>query len=197
MKRKYKSINKEEFSQFYEVTRDGRIFSKETNREYFPSNDVKGYKILRLPYLDSTNKDKRRPFKVHRLVAMFYLKDYSEDLQVNHKNGDKADNRVENLEMVTNRQNVLHAWNVLDSTKRRENARQREKQNKDKIQKAVEASIKANSKRIAKLNDNKEIIEIFDSLWKAAKSMKRAFSGISYAAKNGTKSAGFYWKYIC
>lgn len=32
---------------------------------------------------------------------------------------DQTDNRVENLEMVTNQENVLHAWRQLDSTERR------------------------------------------------------------------------------
>lgn len=74
--------------------------------------------------------------KVHRLVAMFYLDDYSEDLQVNHKNGIKTDNRVENLEMVTNQQNVLHAFRVLDSSERRRKiseANKRRKYNKKNI----------------------------------------------------------------
>jgi hypothetical protein len=66
----------------------------------------------------SQHPDGRKPIKLHRLVAMFHLDDYSEDLQVNHKNGIKNDNRVENLEMATNSQNQIHAWNKLDSSSR-------------------------------------------------------------------------------
>lgn len=104
----------------YIVTKNGTIIRRCDNKELKPSLDNKGYKRIRLknpPF--SKNKDKRKSYKIHRLVAMYYLDDYDDKLQVNHKNGIKTDNRVENLEMVTNRQNVLHAWRVLDSTERR------------------------------------------------------------------------------
>lgn len=45
-------------------------------------------------------------FKVHRLVAMHFLPDYNENLSVNHKNHNRWDNSVENLEMMTLEDNV-------------------------------------------------------------------------------------------
>lgn len=103
----------------YEITRDGEVINKKNGRRYTPTKDYKGYLRVRLPYPSTPSSDGRRPFKVHRLVAMCYLDNYSEWLQVNHKNGIKDDNRVENLEMVTNKDNVLHAWRTLDATSRR------------------------------------------------------------------------------
>lgn len=103
----------------YHVTKDGKIIRISDKKELKPSFDKKGYLRIRLhvPLL-SHNPDKRKPYKVHRLVAMYYLDDYSPQLQVNHKNGNKSDNRVENLEMVTNRDNVIHAWKYLDKVGR-------------------------------------------------------------------------------
>lgn len=117
--RKFK-VEKEVLQSLYVVTSDGIVFRKPDGYQYSPTLDHKGYLRLRLPYPKAQSKDGRYPFKVHRLVAMFYLDDYSENLQVNHKNGIKTDNRVINLEMVTNSQNALHAWRILDSSKRRE-----------------------------------------------------------------------------
>jgi hypothetical protein len=53
---------------------------------------------------------------VHRLVAYAFI-DFDHALQVNHINGDKHDNRIENLEPVTPSQNVLHAKRVLHKSK--------------------------------------------------------------------------------
>ena len=92
------------FERIYIISSEGRIQSS-----YRPGRNRKqdtnncGYKTVDL------YKDKKCISKtVHRLVARAFLGERP-DLEVNHKNGDKTDNRLENLEYVTGAQNREHA----------------------------------------------------------------------------------------
>lgn len=60
-----------------------------------------GYPETCLQTLDGKSKYCR----IHRLLAMTYM-DFSPKLQVDHKNGIKTDNRLENLELVTCQENI-------------------------------------------------------------------------------------------
>jgi len=49
----------------------------------------------------------------HRLVWIFFNGEIPDDMQINHKNGIKTDNRPENLELLTVSENTQHAYNIL------------------------------------------------------------------------------------
>lgn len=98
----------EESRGLYEVSNRGRI--RRDGRILKPRVHPK------LGYVQATlffsKEDKKYPL-VHRLVAKAFLGQIPEKYQVNHKNGIRNDNRVENLEIVTCGENNLHAFRVL------------------------------------------------------------------------------------
>ena len=63
--------------------------------------------------LDFWVKGKLSKQYVHRLVAKAFLQKPSANMQVNHINGIKTDNRVCNLEWVTHSENISHCYNTL------------------------------------------------------------------------------------
>lgn len=69
-----------------------------------PQTDSKGY-----PYIDVRFNGERRCPKVHRLVALAFIPNPDNKPQVNHIDGNKRNNRVSNLEWVTNEENRIHA----------------------------------------------------------------------------------------
>lgn len=49
-------------------------------------------------------------YRINRLVAMIFIANPLKLPEVNHKDGNKANNHVDNLEWVTKQQNISHAW---------------------------------------------------------------------------------------
>lgn len=106
------------YEAYYEVSSLGRVRSltrRTTDRIGRPfvrygkvlslNTEAKGYKSIRLCV-----ETHHQVFKVHRLVALAFLPAVEAGLQVNHINGQKDDNRPENLEWVTAMENVHHAF---------------------------------------------------------------------------------------
>lgn len=72
--------------------------------------DKDGYNEIGLYMLDGT----RKYFRKHRLMGVVYLSlDLESDFEINHKNGDKDDNVLDNLEVVTSSENAIHSFHVL------------------------------------------------------------------------------------
>lgn len=70
------------------------------------------FKSSPYPRVTAFNNGKYGSYLVHRLVAIAFIDNPKNKKFVNHKNGIKIDNRVENLEWVTRQENEYHAFNT-------------------------------------------------------------------------------------
>ena len=137
---------------YYQVSNLGRVKSvsrKVSNghgmvakeeRILQPNTLAKGYYQVTL-----YNGETRKCFQVHRLVASAFIPNVDGYPQVNHRNGDKQDNRADNLEWCDNSMNQLHAW-------------------KTGLQKPHFCGGGVPRKKVALLDEQGEIERVFDSI---------------------------------
>ena len=84
----------------YLVYDDGRIFSKQTNIFLKPSKNKGGYYHVGL-----SKNNKAKTFRIHRLVGLHYLPKVQGKDIIDHIDGDKINNHVNNLRWTTNIEN--------------------------------------------------------------------------------------------
>lgn len=91
---------------FIEVSSEGRVRSllRGSPRVLKTQEDKKGYHRLRV-----TIEREKMSYKIHREVAKAFIPNPNNLPQVNHKDGNKSNNAVDNLEWISNRDNALHA----------------------------------------------------------------------------------------
>lgn len=87
----------------YEVSNYGNVRNVTSGHVLLQTNTTTGYRKVEL------YKNGRKNLRVHRLVASAFINNTYGKPYINHKNGNKTDNRVENLEWCTQKENVNHA----------------------------------------------------------------------------------------
>ena len=147
----------------YYVSNFGRIKNLKTNNLLAGSVNKAGYVRCTLR-INNISKS----YLVHKLVY-FSFNDVEEikGYVINHKDGNKENNSLSNLEYITNAENVLHGKYELGSKK------------------AV--------KRCCQMDNQSNILRQYNSLTQAAKEISGSVSGISLAIKNNTIYKGYYW----
>lgn len=98
-------ITIEKFGIEYVLHRDGTL--------YRDGHIIKDYNVLGYRQVKMYSNGKRKSVYVHRLVAEFFIPNPDNKPEVNHKNGIRDDNRIENLEWVTHEENMIHSRDVL------------------------------------------------------------------------------------
>ena len=128
----------------------------------------------------SKNKENKK-YNIHRLVAEAFIPNKNNKPQINHIDGNKTNNKVENLEWCTQSENELHAYKIGLA------------KNSDMQRKIISEYCKQNKiKPIIQLSlDNKFIKE-----WKSAVSVEQELGinrkSISQCINNKSKTAGGY-----
>jgi hypothetical protein len=88
-------------NQRYLIYEDGRIF--DIKRSVFKKQFFMQYKRVRIG---------KNVCLVHRILAICFIDNPLNKREVNHKDGDKSNNNLSNLEWVTTSENLLHAYNT-------------------------------------------------------------------------------------
>lgn len=88
----------------YMISNLGRVKSLKTNKIMTIYTNKKGYSQIKL-FKDSKHHSKY----VHLLVGEAFLKGFKPGLEINHKDGNKSNNAVTNLEWITHADNIKHA----------------------------------------------------------------------------------------
>lgn len=148
---------------YIQKAKNGSILSHTYKGQILKPNNVKGYLQVVLQKHKNIKWE-----KVHRLVAQTFISNPKNKREVNHKDGNKQNNCVNNLEWVTISENQLHSYYVL----------------KNNIKSVIQYDLKGN------------FIKEWDAIMTASKTLNIFHSNISSCCNNKRKTAGGYiWKY--
>lgn len=145
---------------------------------------IKGYKNTKGYLLIDLSREKRA-VKIHRLIAFAFIPNIDNKPQVNHKDGNKLNNCVDNLEWCTNSENQKHA--VKNGLKRIIKGHENYQYDKEHD----------NCKKVMQFDLEGNFIAEYVSLSSAARAVNLAsYSNISRVCKGEQKTAcGYVWKF--
>ena len=153
----------------YEISNEGMVRNINTGYILKGRKSKSGY--LQVSIKNDENGKFHNAY-IHRLVAIYFIENPFNKKEVNHKDGNKLNNRVENLEWVTASENQKHRQHILGKRK-------------------------TSQRRIGKFSKEGILIEEFDSIISAAQSFNKSRVNIDNALQKKQKTAyGYIWEYL-
>ena len=151
----------------YEVNQLGEIRHKKRQKILKPRDNNGGYQ-----YVNFKINGKNTNFAVHRIVANAFIPNPNGYTEVNHKDYNKKNNCVDNLEWVSSSQNKQHSYLKQENKKSR-------------------------GKAVNQYTKEGMFLKIFDSVSDAAKELGCCVAAISNCCLGRTKtSQGFRWSFV-
>lgn len=151
----------------YMISNKGRARSTKTN------NLMKG-KLRRDGYIEwcLTIDGKKGSYIAHRLVYETFCGPIDQDLVINHIDGDKTNNQLDNLEMITKSENTLHGYYTLKTCKK--------------------------IRKVGKYTPDGKLLQVYPSCAEAARQNTNCTSNNIVNVCNGKHKThgGYMWKYI-
>ena len=174
----------------YLISDEGEVMSVarvKSNNQPIPERimklqtDTNGYKYISL-YSEEKGNSKRH--RIHRLVASAFIRkdDFKNKKTVNHKNGIKDDNRVANLEWVSQGENKAHSFRVLGEKH---------------WLKGRTGADNPYSKRVCQYDMDGNLICIFDSTQDVTRILGFFQGNVASVCRGSRKTAhGYKWRYL-
>lgn len=160
----------------YRISTYGNVLSFKNGKTKLlkPGTDKHGYRFVVL-----SESGKSRLYYIHRLVALFFIKNPENKLEIDHIDGNRTNNNIDNLRWVTRKENAnnpisLHRYKIAGM------------KNKPYLNR---------EKRVKQIYNN-TVVAVYNNIRDAERATGIAHQSISRVAKGKLKSCGGYnWQY--
>lgn len=162
----------------YEASTDGQIRERGSHRILAQWYDKDGYLLVKMS---------QRMYRAHRVIAMTFIDNPQNKPVVNHKDFNKSNNHVENLEWVTYSENTLHSFTN----------HHRDESIKEWVKKVQPLAAEASKTKVAQYDLEGTLIAIYPSQREASEATNTCRSSITRCVRGHRKTAGGYkWAYL-
>lgn len=152
----------------YEVDTNGNVYCKDGRVKKYSLNRS-GYCIVNFCIKGNRHKG----FSIHTLVAKQFIPNPENKPQVNHKDGNKQNNCVDNLEWVTPSENIRHSFDFLGRTPSKE----KEIIGRDKTTNEIVYRFKSIAEAGRYLSNGKNPKYFKNSIWRVLKGYRKSYKG--------------------